>query len=116
MKYAASAGAAAPPICAHVLISACGGPRRPGGNQREITRAALGSAPASPAPNKKRINNNSRKLSSTIDGSNSYENFQTHPVNAVNADHQSTMRINTRRDPYQSPQYPVVGSKTAYAI
>src|SRR5262249_55954203 len=103
MKKAARSGAPAPPICADVLINACAGPRFPGGSQQEITRAALGKAPASPAPNKNRTNSNRAKPLTTL-GQNSQENFHTQPVSAVNTDHQRTMRINTRRDPNRSPQ------------
>jgi hypothetical protein len=73
----------------------------------------LGSAPASPAPNKNRIRSKSTKPLNTTPGSGSQENRQTQPVSAVKADHQSTMRISTRREPKRSPQWPVVGSKMA---
>ena len=54
MKKAASGGVIAPPSCEVVVIAPRAKPRSPGGNQRVTTRAALGNAPASPAPNRNR--------------------------------------------------------------
>src|ERR1017187_2943075 len=62
----------------------------------------FGKQPASPAPNSACI--------ATSDPT-----FQTAPVNAVNADHQITIRSNTRRGPSQSPKYPPGISNNAYA-
>src|SRR5215510_12206667 len=41
--------------------------------------------------------------------------FQARPVAAVNADHQSTMRVRTFRGPKRSPIHPVGISNAAYA-
>src|SRR5215471_5309958 len=51
-----------------------------GGNQREIVRVVLGTAPASPAPNRNRMMIREAKPAVT-------------PVNAVNIDHHSTIRV-----------------------
>ena len=40
--------------------------------------------------------------------------LETAPVSAVNADHHSTIRVNTRRGPMRSPSMPLGISKTAY--
>src|SRR5262245_9711717 len=88
----------------------CAGPRSETGNQRANTRAELGSAPASPAPNRKRTHRNRRKPllapASAVNGGQPSING-TAPVSAVNADHHSTIRTNTPREPYLSPQRPV---------
>jgi hypothetical protein len=59
-----------------------------------MTRAAFGNAPASPAPNRKRIITNDVKPHAA-------------PVSAVNTDHQMTMRASTDREPCRSPSRPV---------
>src|SRR5262245_32820174 len=109
----------APPIRFDVETHAWAGPRLPGGNHRVITRAALGRAPASPAPKRKRMSMSNTKLLNKTrvvpfdsDSVNPQLNLKTHPVSAVKADHQSTMRINTRRDPNRSPQCPVMTSNS----
>ena len=77
-------------------------PRSRSGNQREKLRAMLGNAPASPAPKKNRI--------ATRDVS-----PRAVPVSMVNADHQSAIRVSTRRGPYTSPSQPDGISKSEYA-
>jgi hypothetical protein len=78
----------------------CAVPRSCLGNQREKVRAAFGSAPASPAPKRNRI--------ATIDAK-----LNAKPVSMVNADHQQTIRVRTRRVPTRSPHHPVGISKAA---
>src|SRR5262249_22240436 len=68
-------------------------PRSTTGNQRENVRATFGKAPASPAPNRNRMATNEFKPRAA-------------PVNIVNADHQTTMRVSTRRGPLTSPSQP----------
>ena len=69
-------------------------PRSPAGNHRDMTRAAFGYAPASPAPNRKRMTSRAGSP-------------QAAPVRAVNTDHQTTMRVSTARLPNRSPSRPV---------
>ena len=68
-------------------------PRSRDGNQREKLRTMFGKAPASPAPNRKRIVTSPPKLRAV-------------PVSAVNADHHNTIRVRTRRGPRRSPSQP----------
>jgi len=71
-----------------------------GGNQRETARAMFGKAPASPAPNRNRISSNDRKPAAA-------------PVSAVNADHQSTIRVSAILAPKRSPSHPLGISNAA---
>ena len=80
----------------------CALPRSCLGNHREKVRATVGSAPASPAPNRNRI--------VTIDAK-----PNAMPVSTVNADHQQTIRVSTRRVPIRSAHQPVGISNSAYA-
>jgi len=73
------------------------------GNQREIVDDALGYAPASPIPKRKRVRSNTEK-------------FETAPVAAVKKLHQRTIRLSVEREPYRSPMAPVGISKRAYEI
>jgi hypothetical protein len=59
-----------------------------------MTMDVLGKAPASPAPKRNRVTRSERKP-------------MARPVMEVNADHQSTMRVSTRRGPMRSPSAPV---------
>ena len=62
----------------------------------------LGKQPASPIPNRNRVTTADTKLNA-------------HPVAAVKNDHQTTMRIKTRRAPIRSPRYPPGISNIEYA-
>jgi hypothetical protein len=62
----------------------------------------FGKAPASPTPKRNRI--------ATSDW-----NPCAAPVSIVNADHQSTIRVSTRRGPRTSPSHPEGTSKIEYA-
>ena len=53
----------------------------------------FGKAPASPAPKRNRVMTSDEKPSAA-------------PVSIVNADHQSTIRVSTRRGPVTSPSQP----------
>ena len=68
-------------------------PRSLSGNQRDKLRAMFGNAPASPAPNRKRITTSDRKPCAA-------------PVSMVKADHHNTIRVSTRRGPLTSPSQP----------
>ena len=69
-------------------------PRVSGENQFAIATEALGNAPASPAPNRKRTPSRT-------------EYIEVAPVSAVNTDHQTTMRVSTRLAPSLSPRWPL---------
>src|SRR5262245_33908384 len=108
----------AAPSCIAVSTIPCTTPRSDIGNQRATTRALFGKAPASPAPNRNRTISNSRKLSKTSGSDPAsqgmetlhpllHENLSTQPVSTVKIDHQVTIRVNTPREPYRSPQRPV---------
>src|SRR5262245_27175256 len=71
------------------------------GNHREMLEAAPGYAPASPAPNRKRVTSRVNKL-------------LARPVKAVNADHHRTIRVSTLRAPIRSASAPDGISKSAY--
>ncbi len=77
-------------------------PRSRAGNQRDSARAALGKAPASPAPNRKRI-------------ATSEERERAAPVSIVKPDHHSTIRVSTCRGPRVSPSQPEGISNSEYA-
>jgi hypothetical protein len=77
-------------------------PRSSSGNQRVITRAVFGKAPASPAPNRNRTITSDHSPSAM-------------PVKAVNADHQMTIRAMMRREPKRSARWPVGTSNRQYA-
>ena len=66
------------------------------------TLVMFGKAPASPAPNSARMT--IREVA-----------FQAQPVAAVKRDHQTTIRMSTRRGPMRSPSQPPGISKSAYA-
>ena len=68
-------------------------PRSCAGNQVAKLRTAFGKAPASPAPNRNLITTSDRSPCAA-------------PVNMVNADHHSTIRVSTRRGPRRSPSQP----------
>jgi hypothetical protein len=93
-------GAIIPPTSAGMLMKPAIRPRAAAGNQRSITRVTLGSAPASPAPNRNRMATSGRKP-------------VAEPVSAVNADHQATIRRSTQREPCLSPQWPTSTSNAA---
>ena len=76
-------------------------PRSRIGNHLEKLRAMFGNAPASPAPNRKRI--------ATSDG-----NPRAADVSIVKADHHNTMRVRTRRGPTTSPSHPEGISNSEY--
>src|SRR5262245_11555183 len=86
MRTAARYGAVTAPSWAAVNIAPWTRPRSPAGNQREMTRAAFGYAPASPAPNRKRTTNRDTKPNAA-------------PVSIANIDHQTTMRARTASAP-----------------
>src|SRR4051794_8783308 len=77
-------------------------PRDSGGNQRVMTRAVLGYAPASPAPKRNRINSRDPKPNAA-------------PDSAVKSDHHVAIRVITPRLPNRSPQCPVGTSNRQYA-
>ncbi len=91
---------AAPPSSIAVVTIPCARPRDESGNHARRIRAELGNAPASPAPNRNRM--------TTSDA-----NPQAAPVSAVKNDHQSTIRVRMRREPYRSPHRPAGISKSA---
>jgi hypothetical protein len=65
-------------------------------------RVMFGKHPASPAPNNVRVTSSEGKL-------------HTQPVAAVKNDHQTTIRVSTRRGPKRSASQPPGISKRAYA-
>ena len=95
-----SSGVRAPPhrVASHSV--ACAFSRSRVGSQVVKIRVMFGKAPASPAPNSVRVTIKALKL-------------QTHPVAAVKNDHQTTMRIRTRRGPMRSAIHPPGTSKKA---
>src|SRR5262249_8610175 len=99
MKYAATQGAVAPPTWADVLISACAGPRRPGGKHWAMTRAALGSAPAAPAQKGRGIKRRKKRLSPRGGGRGGGERSQTQRAGAKTPDHHRRRRASPRREP-----------------
>ena len=74
--------------------------RAGGGQMLTELPESIVAAPASPAPKRKRAVTNDQKP-------------VTMPLNAVNADHQITIRVITRRGPRRSPSAPVGISKIA---
>ena len=67
-----------------------------------MMRAAFGTAPASPAPNRNRINTKSAsvlKTSGSEPSAPTYVNSHMQLVSMVNADHHRTMRVSTPRAP-----------------
>ena len=94
IRTAARNGAMAPPIEDAASSSPCARPRSSSGNQRDSTRATFGKAPASPAPKRNRT-------------ATSVQRPVHAPVSAVKADHQSEIRVSTRRPPIRSPHRPV---------
>src|SRR5688572_13249083 len=97
-----SGGASAPPSRVPMKMTPCALPRSAVGNQLEKLLEMLGNAPASPTPNRNRTTSSETK-------------FQAAPVSIVNADHQRTMRVSTRRGPVTSPSHPLGISNAAYA-
>src|SRR5688572_15180667 len=93
-------GANAPPILPAAQIKACAVPVSYFGNHFETTMELLGYAPASPAPNKKRMIN---KLIRPFAA----------PVSAVKNDHHNTTLLNIFLGPILSPMIPVGISKRA---
>ena len=73
-------------------------PRRAGGNQVWVTRAALGVPPP-------------RQLEQKSDDQQA-QKAGGRSVRAVNTDHQMTILVSTEREPYLSPQWPVTTSKS----
>src|SRR5688572_6986740 len=69
-------------------------PRSEVASQREKARVALGNAPASPAPNRKRMTMNEAA-------------FQAETVQIVNADHHNTIPDSMRRGPMRSTSQPL---------
>src|SRR5688572_21529150 len=102
IRYAADAGAATAPSWAAVRSSPCTRPRSAAGTHRDRMRATFGYAPASPAPNRKRM---------TISDTSPVPA----PVRAVNTDHQTATRVSTDRAPARSPHRPVGTSNSPYA-
>src|SRR5262245_11374000 len=76
-------------------------PRSEVASQRENARVALGKAPASPAPKRKRITTNEVV-------------FQAETVSIVNADHQSTMEESMRLGPMRSTSHPLGTCRVLY--
>jgi hypothetical protein len=99
MSARASGAVSAPPRREPKNSTPLAMPRSRAGNHCEKLRTALGNAPASPAPNRKRTAS-SERLPCTV------------PVSIVNADHHSTMRVSTRRGPMTSPSQPEGTSKS----
>ena len=97
-----SAGVSPPTRCAPAKKMPCTVPRSRRGIQLENARAAIGQAPASPAPKRKRT--------SSIEG-----RLKAAAVAAVNADHHSTIRVRTDFVPSFSAHFAVGISKIAYA-
>jgi hypothetical protein len=100
MSVATSSGVNAPLRRVASQRIACARSRCSTGSHVVNTRVRFGNAPASPAPNKARTVINDVAL-------------HTHPVAAVNSDHQITIRISTRRGPIRSPSQPPGISKRA---
>ena len=90
---ATNAGVKAPPSRALVHMIPCARVRSSNGSQRLNALVRFGKAPASPAPNRKRVAINETQL-------------KAHPVATVKNDHHSTMRRSTLRGPMRSPRYP----------
>src|SRR6516164_8807982 len=95
-------GERAPPSWLVMITMPRARARPAGGNQLAMEREKFGNAPASPAPKRKRMRSKSQKL-------------EANPVSEVKTDHQMTMRVSTRREPYLSASEPVGISNTAYA-
>src|SRR6185436_16451190 len=98
-----SGGAKAPPDLAPIHMIPLARLRSPSGNQRERARESVGKAPASAAPNTKRVMSSVTKL-------------RVRPVKIVKRDQQPTIRISIRRCPQRSPSHAVGISQTPYAM
>src|SRR5258708_29211067 len=88
-----SAGVKAAPKREAACVMPWAKPRSVGSIQRERDRVAMGNAPASPIPKKKRH--------SPIDTA-----FQENAVSDVKIDHHTTTRDSARRPPMRSPNHP----------
>src|SRR5262245_48956762 len=97
-----SSGVNAPPHRADNHNVACARSRWRFGSHVVNTRVRFGKQPASPAPKSVRV------MRSEV-------MFQTQPVAAVKIDHQTTIRMSTRRGPSLSPSQPPGTSNSAYA-
>ena len=86
-----SAGVIAPPSREPACVAPWAKPRSVGNIQRESDRVAIGKAPASPMPKRKRI--------TAIDPA-----LQANTVAQVKMDHQLTIRVSARRGPIRSPK------------
>src|SRR5580658_9752155 len=93
MRKTTITGVIAPPNRDPAWVAPCANPRSAGRIQRERERVAIGKAPASPAPKRKR-----QTASEVTD--------QENAVKAVNADHQTTTPASARRPPKRSPNQP----------
>ena len=97
-----AAGAAmAPPAPMPAKKNPCARPRSAAGIQREKACETFGAAPASAAPNRKRIASRDAKL-------------HANAVPAVHADQSTTMAASTRRGPSRSPSQPMGMWNSAY--
>src|SRR5580692_5479583 len=88
-----SGGDKAAPSLDPAWVIPCAKPRSEGNSQRESERVAMGNAPASPTPNRKRT--------VTIETA-----FQASVVAEVKIDHQVTIQVRARRGPTRSPSQP----------
>src|SRR6202453_3327375 len=102
MMSTTKTGVRAPPKREPACVAPCAKPRSVGNIQRESDRVAIGKAPASPIPKRKRIN--------AIDPA-----LQASTVAQVNRDHHVTMSVSARRGPIRSPSQPPGIWKIAYA-
>ena len=100
VNHTTSSGVNPPARCAPLKKIPCTVPRSVRGTQRENVRAALGHAPASPAPKRKRVTTSDVKLHAAA-------------VNIVNADHHNTIRVSTCRVPCRSAHHAVGISNSA---
>src|SRR5262249_39418011 len=87
-------GVSAPPSREPACVKPCTNPRSAGRTQRDRDRVAMGKAPASPTPNRKRI--------VAIDAA-----PQAAAVIEVKTDHHMTIAEKARRGPIQSPSQPL---------
>src|ERR1700677_3481060 len=93
MMSTTKTGVRAPPNREPACVAPWAKPRSVGNIQRESDRVAMGKAPASPVPKRKRIN--------AIDPA-----LQAKTVAQVKRDHQVTIHVSVRRGPKRSPNQP----------
>ena len=91
--HTTSIGVSAPPSREPAWVTPCAQPRSDGSIQRDSERVAIGKAPASPMPNRKRM--------TIIEVA-----FHDTTVRAVKVDHHSTTPASALRGPNRSPSQP----------